>query len=232
MGYLALSILATLATEPTEEPLPPAVPTIVSDVPPVPEPAPDSGFRSGTVDPFESESEVDDSRFELGGFIKRPPPPPPVLVDPEPEQHSGELVWGPHAVAPLKRKGLTASAAITGVGVVGALVTWPIAQRRLLRVETRIADQQRRGYSVPGHPRHACRDIELGLQPDILVVSDVDLANRCLKFKRMRALHGLSIGVAVAGAVSAVTFAILHRVHRSDEPRRIEARADGVALRF
>lgn len=229
MGYLALSILATLANEPaTEAPLPPAVPTIVSDVPPVPEPDPTPRVRSGTVDPFDT----DEGRFEIGGFIKRPPPPPPVLAEPESEQHPGELVWGPHAVAPWKRTGLIASAAISGVGVVGAIVTWPIAQRRLLRVETRIADLQRRGYSVSGHPRDACRDIELGLQPDRVAVSDVNLAHRCRSFKRMRAVHGLSIGVAVAGAVSAVTFAILHRVHRSDQPRRVEARSDGFALRF
>lgn len=232
MGTLALSLLVTLAPDPFV-PLPP-VPAepVLTDVPPAPEP--DDGAASdhgGTVDPFAAD-DTDDGRYEIGGFMKRPPPPVPLPPEPEPEAERGELVWGPHAFAQWKRKGLIASAAISGVGVVGAIVTWPIAQQRLIRVERRIAELQRRGYATPTHPRKACRDVELELRPTAIVVSDVDLADRCLKFKRMRAVHGIAIGVAVAGAVSAVTFAILHRVHRSDQPRRFEARSDGFALRF
>ncbi len=234
MGTLALSLLVTLAPDPFV-PLPrvPAEP-MLTDVPLAPEPddgaAPD---RGGTVDPFVG-GETDDGRYEIGGFMKRPPPPAPLLPEREPELETrrGELVWGPHTAAPWTRQGLIASAAISGVGVVGAIVSWPIAQHRLIRVERRIAELRQRGSSTPTHPREACRDVELALRPSGILVSDVELADRCLKFKRMRAVHGVAIGVAAAGAVAAVTFAILHRVHRSDQPRRLEARSDGFALRF
>lgn len=229
MGYLALSILVTLATEPVPLVSPPMVKT--TDVPPAPEPDPEPVVRGPTVNPFGPEPEIDDGRFEIGGFMKRPPPRPPNPAAPSAPER-GALVWGPHDVAPWKRKGLIASAFVSGAGVVGAIATWPIAQHRLDRVERRIDELRRRGLNVESHPRAACRDVELGLAPRAIVTSDVDLGQRCLEFKRMRALHGVAIGIAVTGAVSAVTFAILHRVHRSDTPRRFEARSDGFALRF
>ena len=202
-------------------------------VPPAPEPAPPEPLRVYvTPDPFEREGEprvVEAQSDEAGGFMRRPAPPPPD-APPPPEVVGTRLVWGLHQpVAPWKRKGLFASLAVTGVGLVGAVITRPLAHKRWDLVLDRLEDLPAESWSFeqPGVP--TCQtSLSAG---SARFIPDYTLAHRCVKFERMRVASAVSVAVTTVGAVSTVTFGILHLVRR--EPvRRVEARADGVAIRF
>ena len=231
MPTFALPLLGLLAA-PASDGLPPAPEPAAAPLPPV----------HGTPDPFSSPAEApaappsaseepDDGSFEIGGFMKRPPPPPPRVPDADPaETH---LVWGFHRpVAPWKRKGLIASAAILGTAIVaGSVATfqWRRREDEVMRRANELFDD---GWQPNARSSIDICDANMGPQVGgTVVVVDVGLAQSCLRMRRGVAAYRASVAVGVLAGLSTVTFAVLHAVRR--EPvRRVEARSDGFAVRF
>ena len=176
---------------------------------------------------------------EIGGFMERPPPTVPVSAEDQEvgttvAPPTGNLVWGLHRpVARWKRDGLIGSIVLTGVSLATAIGTRIEGQRRLDEVG-RYLDENRGspGLYQGGSSFEACEQVSVGKSGGVVVVSDVGLAHRCQRFNRMKVALGVSKGLAVVGLLSTATFAVLHFVRRDDEPRRVQARADGVAVRF
>lgn len=197
------------------------------DAPPAPEP--DASSRSSSMlDPF-----------EMSGFMDRPTPSAPVVAvsdeDAGPANpSSGKLVWGIHRpVARWKRNGLIGSGVLTGVAIAGAVTTRIAGQRRLDEVSRYLEERgESAGFRTSVDPITACRLNRGSAAGGAVVVDDVGLAHRCQRFDRMRVTRGVSVGLSVVGILSTATFAVLHLVHRQEEPRRLEARSDGFAVRF
>lgn len=171
--------------------------------------------------------------YEIGGFLDRPAPEAPRAATTEEDASSadatGNLVWGIHRpVAKWKRDGLIGSGVLTGVAIGTAIGSRIVGQRRLDDVEEYLQDQGRYGQSGYG----ACQQNTDGAGGGVSVVDDVGLAHKCQRFDRMRVTRGVAVGLSVVGIASTVTFGILHLVHREEEPRRVEARNDGFAVRF
>lgn len=199
----------------------------VREAPPAPEP--DASSRSSsTLDPF-----------EMSGFMDRPTPSAPVAAGSDEDAgpadpSSGKLVWGIHRpVAKWKRNGLIGSGVLTGVAIAGAVSARIAGQRRLNEVSTYLEERRESAdFRTSLDPITACRHNSVSAAGGAVLVEDVGLAYRCQRFDRMRVIRGVSVGLSVVGILSTATFAILHLVHREEEPRRLEARSDGFAVRF
>lgn len=229
----APEVVAPEAAAPAPAPAPGPAEVQPAD-PPAAEPTTPDTFAAPPQD-------VDDGKFEIGGFMKRPPPKKPIPPAPEPVEapaplestRSSSLVWGLHdPVAPWKRKGLVVSAVMTGAGALMAAASYRVGQSRLHRVDNRVQQLVRRDSFFSTKSVIACAQNEEGQSGNVTLVRDTELAMRCASFERARLAYGISLGVAIVGAVSTVTFGILHSVRRVDHPRRVQARADGVAVRF
>lgn len=175
----------------------------------------------------------DPAPYEIGGFLERPAPAVPRVdtVDEEVESESRSLVWGVHRpVARWKRNGLIGSGVLTGIAIGTAIGSRVVGQRRLDEVAAYLDDGPAdwRGSD----PITACRLNASPAGNGTIMVDDVGLANRCQRFDRMRVTRAAALGLSVVGILSTVTFGVLHLVHRAEEPRRVEARSDGVAVRF
>ena len=139
------------------------------------------------------------------------------------------LVWGIHRpVAKWKRDGLIGSGVLTGIAFGTAIGSRIVGQRRLNDINTYLQTQGRTGVD----PITACRQNGVNTGGGAILVEDLGLAHKCQRFERMRVTRGVALGLSVVGILSTVTFGVLHLVHREEEPRRIEARTDGVAVRF
>jgi len=223
MSTLALSLLGVLAA-PAADGLPPA-----------PDPVQPQGIPlHATPDPFGSEREAvdeDDGKFEIGGFMKRPPPPPPTSEAPV-EPDASRLVWGFHRpVAPWKRRGLIASAAIMGTGLVTLAVVRPRWRRAEQDVLNRADEIDLHQAYIPQNSMDLCRANVTSHSGSQLEVVDMELAHSCVRLRRGVALDRAAVAVSLVGALSVVTFGVLHAVRRVPA-RRVEARSDGFAVRF
>lgn len=173
------------------------------------------------------------AEYEIGGFLKRPPPSAPRVESADEEGHSdsASFVWGVHRpVARWKRDGLIGSGVLTGIAIGTAIGSRVVGQRRLNEVGNYLDEAAPEGHG--SDPITACRLNAVPAGNGTILVDDVGLANRCQRFDRMRVTRAAALGLSVVGILSTVTFGVLHLVHRPEEPRRVEARRDGVAVRF
>ncbi len=214
MHMLLLPYVATLAFAPQRPPVPPA---------PDPPPSAEDEVTAEAAD-------EDDGKFEIGGFMQRPAPSPPVQPPP-PEIVETKLVWGFHRpVATWKHRGLVGSLALTGVSLLGTAVSFRARNRRFEGVSDRVEEL---GHERPfgGHVARAhCEENVVNRGP-VTEVRDMTLAYRCASFKRMYITFRVARVASILGAISTVTFGVLHAVRRVPV-RRVQARSDGFAVRF
>ncbi|MEM6295578.1 MAG: hypothetical protein AAGA54_30170 [Myxococcota bacterium] len=201
---------------------------------PVDEPAEPVHATPSPFDPMPTAS-IDDG--EEAFVESRPPPPPGIEVTedepersaPPPPPPNSNLAWGRHKpVARWKRVGLIASGATTGAALVGGIIS-SVAFRRARED----LDARQQELSLVGTPIEPCPS--RGGSTGSVMVADVESAQICRRGQNAALARNASVVVGTLGALSTVTFGVLHLVRRTDVPparARVRPTGDGVAVRF